>query len=248
MKVSIIFPSYNEKKNTKRGVLDTVAAYLASAPWPYEVLLADDGSTDGTVELLHEFANRHHSFRVLALPHRGKGPTVLSALQAATGDVRLFSDFDQATPLSEIEKLLPFVEKGYDIVIGSREVHGSERQREPLHRHIMGKGFNLLVKMIAIGGIHDTQCGFKLFTKKAVLSLVPMVRVYASGDKRTDAFTGAFDVELLYLAKKKHFRIAEVPIIWTYAKTDRVDPIRDSLRMLFDIVRIRLADLQGLYR
>lgn len=248
MLVSIIFPSYNEIKNIRRGVLDKAYDYLQSVQWEYELILADDGSTDGTAQQLEDFAKSHKYTRYIALPHRGKGPTVLDALRQSKGEIRLFSDFDQATPLSEIEKLLPYIDDGAQIVVGSREVQGSERKREPLHRHLMGKGFNFFVSLIAIQGIHDTQCGFKLFTKHACDLLVDKVYIYSGRGKLTGAFTGAFDVELLYLAKKKHLKIAEVPINWTYAKTDRVDPIRDSLRMLIDILRIRLADFQGKYR
>ncbi|MEP7167036.1 MAG: dolichyl-phosphate beta-glucosyltransferase [Candidatus Woesebacteria bacterium] len=248
MLVSIIFPSYNELKNIKRGVLDQAYDYLRSVTWDWELILADDGSDDGTAEKLAEFSVKHQGVRYIALPHRGKGPTVLEALRQAKGDYRLFSDFDQATPLPEIEKLFPFTQRGMDIVIGSREVQGSERMREPLHRHLMGKGFNFFVNLIAINGIHDTQCGFKLFSRRASEKLVDKVVVYSGKGKLTGAFTGAFDVELLYLAKKYKFKIAEVPINWTYAKTNRVDPIKDSLRMLGDIMRIRLADFQGKYR
>lgn len=247
MKISVILPSYNEKANLDKGVLEQVHTYLVSSGHEFELVLADDGSTDGTVEGLREFAKTHLYSRVLECPHRGKGPTVITAIKEAQGDVRLFSDFDQATPIAELEKLLPFVEKGFDVVIGSREIQGSERKREPLHRHIMGKGFNFFVQMIAIPGIHDTQCGFKLFTKKAVDLLVDKVVVYSGKGSLTGAFTGAFDVELLFIAKKKGLKIAEVPILWKYAKTDRVDPIKDSIRMFADLLRIRIADVQGKY-
>lgn len=248
MFISVILPSYNEAPNIKRGVLSEVYRYLECASFSWELVLADDGSSDGTTLELEAFARTHERVRVFPFPHRGKGPTVLEALQRTQGDLALFTDFDQATPISEIEKLLPFVEDGYDVVIGSREVQGAERKREPLHRHIMGKGFNFFVQLIAMGGIHDTQCGFKMFNRKAIQALIPKVIVYSGKEARSGAFTGAFDVELLFLAKKAGFRIAEVPIIWKYAKTDRVDPIKDSLRMLFDILRIRLADLQGKYQ
>lgn len=248
MDVSVILPSYNEKSNIEDGVLERVYAYLEKTSWEWELLFADDGSSDGTLQLLEEFCTSHPRARVLALPHRGKGPTVLDALQAATGEVRLFTDFDQATPISEIEKLLPFIAKGYDVVIGSREVQGAQRKKEPFHRHLMGRGFNFFVRLFTIGGIADTQCGFKMFTKRAVEMLVPQVVVYAAKGEMRDAFTGAFDVELLYLAKKYGLKIAEVPVIWKYVKTTRVDPIKDSIRMFKDILRIRWADLTGKYR
>lgn len=246
--LSVIIPSYNEKQNLKRGVLEDVVEYLKKQEYTWEIVLSDDGSDDGTVEELYAFAKKHKNVRVLANAHKGKGPTVYAGMLGAEGDVRLFTDFDQATPIAEVEKLLPFVHNGYDVVIGSREVEGSKREREPFHRHMMGKGFNLFVQIFTVRGIHDTQCGFKLFTRKATEMLFPMLWIYRPNKERTDAFTGAFDVELLYLAKKVGFRIAEVPVSWQYVKTKRVDPIKDSSRMLIDLMKIRAADIVGKYR
>jgi glycosyltransferase involved in cell wall biosynthesis len=247
MFLSVVIPSYNEDSNISKGVLDQVYRFLKAKNYSWEIILADDGSSDGTLQSLKDFAKTKKEVRVLALPHRGKGPTVIDALLQATGEWRLFTDFDQATPISEIEKLLPETKKGNAIVIGSREIAGAQRKKEPFHRHWMGKVFNLCVQLIAIPGIHDTQCGFKLFSGQAVETLAPKVVVYSSKGKMRGAFTGAFDVELLYIAKKEKFSIAEVPIVWKYAKTDRVDPIKDSFRMFIDILRIRIADLQGQY-
>ena len=159
----------------------------------------------------------------------------------------MFTDFDQATPLSEVEKLIPFIKKGYQVAIGSREVKGSQRLDEPRYRHLMGKVFNFAVQIIAIGGIHDTQCGFKLFTSQAAKELFTSLIVYGNGVEK-QAFTGAFDVELLYIAQKRGYRIAEVPVSWRHIKTNRVNPIRDSVRMFLDLVKIRLAALSGGYR
>lgn len=246
--LSVIIPSYNEKSNLRRRVLDDVVAFLQSQPFSWEIVLTDDGSADGSLHDLFEFSRLHDNVRVLDNPHRGKGPTVYAGMMAAIGELRLFTDFDQATPIAEIEKLLPFIEKGYQVVIGSREVQGAKREREPIHRHIMGKVFNLAVQMLTVRGIQDTQCGFKLFTQEAVEKLFPRLHIYRPHYVRQDAFTGAFDVELLYLAKKYGMRIAEVPVSWKYAKTNRVDPVKDSTRMFIDLVRIRVADMMGKYR
>lgn len=248
MKISIVLPSYNEQENIKKGVLHSVYAFLEQQEWSYELILSDDGSTDGTIKALRDFAKGKNHITLIENPHRGKGPTVRAGMLAATGDYRLFTDFDQATPLSEIEKLLPFMKKGFHIAIGSREVYGSRREKEPIYRHIMGKGFNILVQMIAIPGIWDTQCGFKLFSAEATIELFPRLRVYAGNSELKAAFTGAFDVELLYLAKKHGMKIAEVPVSWKHVKTNRVDPVKDSVQMFIDIVRIRAADLAGKYR
>lgn len=246
MFLSVILPSYNEMRNLKAGVLAKVYDYLKTQDFDWELILSDDGSTDGTNEQLHEFAKGKKQVRVLDNPHRGKGPTVLSALRSAQGDYSLFSDFDQATPLPELEKLLPLISDGFEVVVGSREIEGSKRQKEPLHRHMMGKGFNFFVQLLTIQGIKDTQCGFKLFSKKSLKALLPRVVIYGGGSEQ-GAYTGAFDVELLFIAQKLGFKIAEVPVIWKYVKTERVDPIKDSIRMLIDLMRIRLADIQGKY-
>lgn len=264
-KLSIIIPAYNEEENVRRGVLDEVEAYLRTRTYEWEVIVVDDGSNDQTAELvdggIQEKKNsssdsnsddrvagapRHDRWKLIRNPHQGKAETVKTGVLAATGDAILFTDFDQATPLSEVEKLLPFLRKGEDIVIGSREVKGSERLSEPWYRHLMGKIFNFVVQTFTIRGIHDTQCGFKLFKAHVAKDLFNSLVVYAKG-KETSAFTGAFDVELLYIAQKRGYKIAEVPVSWKYVSTVRVNPLRDSVRMFLDVVRIRVTDLFARY-
>jgi len=244
--LSVIIPSYNEISNLRRLVLNDVINYLKTRPYSWEVILSDDGSSDGTLEQLNAFANQHAEVRVLANPHRGKGPTVSAGILSAKGEWRLFTDFDQSTPLSESEKLLNFCNK-YDVVIGSREIAGALRDKEPIHRHLMGKVFNLVVQTLAIPGIQDTQCGFKIFSAQAAEFIFPKLYIYGLNQERRDAFTGAFDVEALYLAKKYGYSIKEVPILWKHYQSDRVSPIKDSWRMFKDIFRIRLADLNHKY-
>ncbi|HKY74037.1 MAG TPA: glycosyltransferase [Patescibacteria group bacterium] len=246
--VSVVVPSYNEMANIRRGVLDDMLEYLKKQSYSWELVLTDDGSTDDTLESLVAFTKKHDHVVLIENPHRGKGPTVFEGMTKAVGSVRVFTDFDQATPLSEIDKLLPFVDHGYDVVIGSREVQGAKREREPFYRHVMGKGFNTLVQLLAVRGIHDTQCGFKLFTKKAVETLFPKLWIYRPTKVRYDAFTGAFDVELLFLARKFGFRIAEVPVSWKYVRTVRVSALKDSARMFFDLLKIRVVDVLGKYQ
>jgi glycosyltransferase involved in cell wall biosynthesis len=245
--LSVIIPSYNEKSNIDRGVLDEVATYLAKQPYQWEVLLSDDGSIDGTTQALEAYAKQHPGFRVVANIHAGKAPTVTAGMLAAKGAWRLFTDFDQSTPIQELEKLWPFAQQGIEVVIGSREMVGARRDKEPFLRHLMGRVFNIIVQLLAVDGILDTQCGFKLFSKKATESLFSKLTVYGAQNKRNDAFTGAFDVELLFLAKRLGFSIREVPILWKHAETVRVSPLKDSLRMLRDIILIRIAELQGKY-
>jgi glycosyltransferase involved in cell wall biosynthesis len=245
--LSVIIPSYNEQKNIARGVLDDMLSYLQSQSHEWELIFSDDGSTDGTLNVLEKFAQKSSHIRVIKNVHAGKGPTVQSGMLAATGQWRLFADFDQSTPLKEVELLYPYIQD-FDVVIGSREIAGAKRNREPLHRHIMGKGFNVLVQLLAVPGIQDTQCGFKIFSAPATEKVFPRLYVYGKQPERQDAFTGAFDVEALFLARKMGFAIKEVPIFWQHNQTDRVSPIKDSLRMLRDILKIRLAGLQGKYK
>jgi hypothetical protein len=180
-------------------------------------------------------------------PHQGKAATVMTGVNEAKNTYVLFTDFDQATPIAEVEKLLPFLDKDYGIIIGSREVKGAQRLKEPWYRHLMGRVFNWVVQIFAIQGIHDTQCGFKIFKKSVAADLFRRLRVYRPRPEK-HAFTGAFDVELLFLAGKAGVKIAEVPVHWQHAPTTRVNPVRDSLRMFGDVIKIRLADLGRQYR
>lgn len=244
--LSIIIPAYNEEVNFKKGALERVSIYLKKFPYSFEVLIVDDGSKDNTGKLIKNFIKNKRHWQLVENLHQGKAGTIATGVKLAKGENILFTDFDQATPLSEIEKLLPFLEKDYDVIIGSREVKGAKREKEPFHRHLMGKGFNFIVKLLVFKGINDTQCGFKLFKTKVARQLFSQLKVYKP-EKINIAFTGAFDVELLYLAIKRGYKIAEIPVYWQHYKTTRVSPIYDSLRMFIDVVKIRIFDLLGYY-
>ena len=244
--LSVIIPAYNEEENFKKGALKKVASYLKDFSRSYEVIVVDDGSIDKTVVLVKDFIKNKKKWRLIKNPHQGKAATVATGVKEALGKNILFTDFDQATPLVEVEKLLPFLEKEYEVIIGSREIKGAKREKEPFHRHLMGKVFNFVVQVIALPGIHDTQCGFKLLKANAAKKLFVKLKVYKTGVIK-NAFTGAFDVELLYLAQKKGYKIVEVPVFWQHYETVRVSPIKDSIKMFFDVVKIRLNDLLGKY-
>jgi dolichyl-phosphate beta-glucosyltransferase len=250
--LSVVIPSYNEKKNISRGVLEDIIGYLKNQKYEWELIFSDDGSTDETLELLTKFAEKYskefpQQIKILHNVHAGKGPTVQSGMLAAEGEWRLFTDFDQSTPIKELELLLPYTDK-FQVIIGSREIAGAKRHKEPFHRHVMGKVFNIVVQVLAIPGILDTQCGFKLFSGKATKSVFECLQVYGRTTELSDAFTGAFDVEALYIARIQGYKIKEVPIFWQHNDTNRVNPVKDSLRMFRDIFKIRWADIQGKYR
>ncbi len=247
-KISIVIPSFNEIKNIKRNVLDHVYNYLTKSNIDFELILSDDGSTDGTTEKLVDFAKNKKNVYVLKNKHKGKGPTVIQGFLKAKGDFTLFTDFDQSTPIQELEKLIKFTDK-YDFIIGSREGIGALRKNEPVIRHIMGRVFNFLVRLITQLPYKDTQCGFKLFNTKKALTVIDNLQVYRYNSTKeiNKAFTGAFDVEILYIAKHMGFKIKEVPIKWNYHETSRVNPLRDSIKMFIDILKIRLFHLLNKY-
>ena len=245
--LSVIIPAFNEKKNLDKGLLDQVFEYLSKQDYQWEVIISDDGSTDGSLIRLQQFAREHQQVKVLANKHGGKALAVTAGMLTAIGKWRLFTDFDQSTPISEVEKLLERATQGFDVIIGSREIVGARRDKEPWYRHFMGRGFNLLVQIVAVPGVLDTQCGFKLFSDKATNALFPKLVVYGQKVVFKDAFTGSFDVELLYLAIKYNFSIREVPIKWHHMETNRVSPLKDSIRMFRDLILIKLASLMGKY-
>lgn len=244
--LSVILPSYNERRNLQRGVLREVYDFLQDYEKNWELILSDDGSEDGTLDELKKFATIDKRIQVLSNPHRGKGPTVKAGMLAASGQWRLFADFDQSTPLREVRQLLKY-RHDYQIIIGSREAEGAKREKEPFYRHLMGRVFNLVVQIFAAPGIKDSQCGFKLFSEQATGELFNKLYVYSDKNSQKAAFTGAFDVELLFLGRKYGYRIKEVPIRWQHFHSDRVNPIRDSWLMFMDIIKIRLASLRGKY-
>lgn len=247
MKLSVIIPAYNEEPNFKKGAIDQVPKYLEQQDYSYEILIVDDGSSDNTSTLAQAFAKKHKNVKVIKNPHQGKAETVKTGVEKANGELILFTDFDQATPIDEVERLLPYFPQ-YDIVIGSRQLPGAKREKEPIYRHIMGLVFNLVVQAIAVRGIWDTQAGFKCFKRDIAKELFAKLKVYGQGKKVQGALVTAFDVELLFIAKKRGYKIKEVPIIWHHVATSRVSPIKDSLRMFRDVLKVRLNDVSGIYK
>lgn len=233
--LSIIIPAYNEERRLP-GSLDQILAWMETVPYAVEVLIVENGSTDRTTEVAEAYAERHPQIRVLHSP-KGKGAAVRAGMLAGKGEYLFICDSDLSMPIAEVEKFLPPQLVGYDVAIGSREAPGAVRYNEPTYRHIMGRVFNWIVRLLAIPGFQDTQCGFKLFRRQTALSVFSRQRI-----------TGwTFDVEALYLALRDGARVAEVPIHWYFNPDSRVEPLRDTWHMFWDVLRIRFYDWKGLY-
>jgi dolichyl-phosphate beta-glucosyltransferase len=245
--LSIVIPAYNEQRRLPQ-TLARILAYREAEGLDAELLIVDDGSRDRTLELARASAAGQRGVRVIANDHRGKGYAVRSGMLAADGRYLLFSDADLATPIEEWPKLYAQLRGGADIAIGSREGVGARRLGEPFHRHFMGRVFNTIVRAVAVGGIQDTQCGFKAFRREVARDLFSSVRLYGpDAPQLAGAAVTAFDVELLFLARKRGYRVAEVPVEWHYGSETKVDPLRDSLRNLRDVLAVRWNDLRGYY-
>ncbi|HMS22588.1 MAG TPA: glycosyltransferase [Candidatus Levybacteria bacterium] len=247
MKISVVIPSYNEMANLQKGTLEKVERYMERRKFHYEVLVVDDGSTDGSLEFVKEFTNENRQFKLIENSHTGKAGAVTAGMLRASGDLILFTDMDQATPITELEKLIPFTEKGYDIVIGSRS---TTRRGAPFTRKIMSQGMiTLRSLLVGLPQIHDTQCGFKLFKKKPSDKVFEKIKKIHKGFKSIhgSSVTAGFDVELLYIAEKFGYKIKEVPVDWLYVETRRVNPIFDSIDGLMDLIRIRQNIFKRVY-
>ena len=243
--LSVVIPAYNEEKSLKEGVLQEVDRYLRGVEYPWEVLIVDDGSNDKTALLVEKFAGAHKGFRLLGEPHRGKGGTVIAGMLKAKGDIVLFSDMDQATPITQLEKVLPKFDQGYDIVIGSR----SGRQGAPIIRKLMAYGFSLLRLLVLRLPCKDTQCGFKAFTKKASQEVFRRMKIFNERMRTQGAsVTAGFDLEILYLARKLRLKVAEVPVEWHHKEGTKVNPLKDSWEGFRDLIKVRVNALSGGYK
>lgn len=237
MYLSIIIPAHNEEKRLPPTLL-AIEAFLKRQPYESEVLVVENGSRDLTAVVAEAFAADHPRVRVLREVGRGKGLAVRRGMLEALGDYRFICDADLSMPIDELPKFLPPNHPGADVLIGSREAPGARRFNEPAYRHFQGRVFSNLVKWFALPGFEDTQCGFKCFTARAAQDIFSVQR-----------FDGmSFDVEALFIALRRGYRVVEVPIDWYYRSESRVDPIREPLRMLRDILIIRRNWANGLYR
>jgi len=214
-----------------------VIAFAESQNYPVEVLVVDNGSTDRTSDVAREIAAEHPIVSLLHQPIPGKGAAVRKGIFAGRGEYLFICDADLAMPIEETNKFLSPTLSDYDIAIASREAPGAVRYNEPGYRHLMGRIFNFIVRRLAVPGIQDTQCGFKCFRREAARDLFSVQTI--------DGW--AFDVEILHAAQRRGYRLVEVPINWYYGEGSRVSPIRDSLNMIVEVLRIRRNGHAGMY-
>jgi len=237
--LSVVIPAFNEEPRLRKTV-ERISDYLGQRTYVSEIIVVDDGSSDGTVRVAEECASARGRVRiVLNGTNRGKGYSVRHGVEEARGDYVLFSDADLSTPIEDLEMLFPkLTAEGYDIAIGSRAlVESNVRVHQPWYRELMGKIFNKIVRTFTVRGIQDTQCGFKLFKAGIARELFSMQRV--------ERFS--FDVEVLFLARKRGYRIAEVPVTWYNSPRSRVSLLGDPFRMFLDVLKIRCYDMKGHY-
>ena len=245
--LSIVIPTYNEERRLPQ-TLQSVVDYLARQSYASEVIVVDDGSRDQTVEVVKTFRAAHPGVALIRNDHRGKGYAVRTGMLAAQGHIVLFSDADLSTPIAEIAQLLPWFEHGYGIVIGSREGSGAKRIHEPFYRHMMGRVFNLVVRLLTVKGIDDTQCGFKAFRDDVARDLFTRMKLYGENAQAVKgSLVTGFDVEVLFLGYKSGYKIKEVPVEWRYGNESKVNPLKDSFELFRDVLRVQWNDLRGMY-
>lgn len=246
-RLSIIIPNYNETANLQAGALDKVTRYLKNAPFTWEVIVSDDGSTDGSCRLVEKFCQKHSGFQLLKNPHGGKAQALWAGTQTARGEIVIFTDMDQSTPLKEVEKLLPWYQRGFDVVFGSR---GKARKNFPWFRQITSWGFRQVRQLFLLKNVMDTQCGFKSFRTKVAQEIFPLLSVINRSSQVSGWSVTAYDVEILFLARKRGYLLKEVEVLWQdedVSTSKSKNFITESTDMLKQILRVKIKDLRGEY-
>ena len=250
--LSVIIPCWNEAANLEAGVLQEVYDYLAQQDFTWEVIVADDGSTDQSRELVRAFIQDKPRFSLATLEHGGKPSAVWGGIQRAAGQIVLFTDMDQSTPMEELDKLLPWYDQSYDVVIGSR---GMTREGFSPLRKLGSLVFRGLRGLFLLSEIADTQCGFKSCRREAALRIFPRLQYFKQEERPKGWKVSAYDVELLYLFQRAGYRIKEVPVRWSNRdlsttksqQSEMARYINESLDMGREVLRVKLNQQRGLY-
>jgi len=235
---SVIIPAYNEGARLG-ATLDRVLNHVAAQQWDAEVIVVNDGSRDQTTDLVRSYAQTHPTLRLIENPgNRGKGYSVRNGMLNAKGKILLFTDADLSSPIEEAAKLITAIENGADIAIGSRWLRPElQAHRQSLLRQFYGRVFNLALRIFVGLNFKDTQCGFKAFTRSAAQIIFPGQKIERWG----------FDPELLYLARRAKLKVEEVPVVWSHSEGTRINPLRDGIRMFYEVLGIRWKAVTGKY-
>jgi glycosyltransferase involved in cell wall biosynthesis len=235
---SIVIPAFNEGARLGK-TLDQVIAFAQQQRWRFEIVVVNDGSTDSTADLARQYSQRNPQVRLVENPgNRGKGFSVRNGMLNASGDIILFTDADLSSPISEALKLIAAIETGADVAIGSRWLDPSlQTKRQSVLRQVLGRVYNLLMRVILGLNFKDTQCGFKAFTRAAARAVFPSQHIERWG----------FDPEVLFLARRAGLRMQEVPVRWGHDTGTRIHPFRDGFQMVVEMVSIRWRDMRGEY-
>lgn len=238
MRYSIVIPAYNESARITQS-LDKILQYGKTRNWDVEIIVVDDGSSDATPEIVRARAGENPCLRLISNPgNRGKGYSVRNGMLHAQGEILLFSDADLSSPIEEFDKLLAAIAQGADVAIGSRWVNADlQTEKQPLHRQLFGRLFNLALRLTLGLKFKDTQCGFKAFTRTSAQAIFPLQTIERWG----------FDPELIFLAQRLGYRVEEVPVAWAHREGTRINPLRDGIRMLGEMLQIRWNAITGKY-
>jgi glycosyltransferase involved in cell wall biosynthesis len=234
--LSLVIPAYNEQARLP-FTLSEIETYLCGEQIDAEVIVVDSGSHDATSAVVQQASIKFPRLRLLRADRRGKGLAVRTGVLAAQGDTIIFADADLSWSVHDLSRFLALTDERNPIVIGSREGHGARRVGEPAYRHLMGRVFNRVVQLLAVPGVEDSQCGFKSLRRDAARAIFERQRIDGWG----------FDVEVLYLARRLGYQVRVVPLHWEHKENSRVAPVRDTLSMLSDVIRVRLNGWRGAY-
>lgn len=253
--LSVIIPSYNERENLERGVLTQVRDYLSTQDYEWEVIVSDDDSPDAqSKKLAQDFCQKNKGFIFLENPHGGKPLAVWNGIQKAVGEIILFADMDQSTPIDQWSELMPFFQQGYSVVIGSR---GIERKNFSLLRRLASMIFREVRRSLLLTEIIDTQAGFKALKRSVAQAIFPKLAVVKNHGAAVKGWTvTSFDVEMLVIAKELGYKIAEVPVTWQDRDESKAKAkerqqgkfVRESIEMLQEVLRVKWNQIRGVYK
>ncbi len=238
--LSVIIPAYNEEVRLP-ATLEHVLGYLSRQPYASEILVADDGSTDGTAAVARRFGSAALPVRLCAQPdgaNQGKGAAVKRGMLQANGRFRLFMDADNSTTVDQVAGFWPVFDRGFDVVIGSRKAPGAKvLVRQRWHKEVAGRFGNLIIRILAVPGVKDTQAGFKMFSRACAEAVFPLMTIDRWG----------MDIEILAAARALNFRVCEVPITWVNSPSSKVS-VSSYFQVLADVWRVRRNLRSGVYR